>query len=64
VAGTGPYQGENPMTGAELQRRLAAGQRHFFRADLHGEDLAQADLHGVDLHGADLTDAALSQVVP
>ena len=52
------------MTGTELLKRYAAGERDFHgadlrRADLSGADLRRADLRWADLSGADLSGADL-----
>jgi uncharacterized protein YjbI with pentapeptide repeats len=49
------------MTGKELLRRYATGERDFSGLDLRKADLSEADLRGINLRGADLRGADLRE---
>ena len=49
------------ISGKELLRRYAAGERDFSGIDLRKADLSEADLRGINLSGADLRGADLRE---
>jgi hypothetical protein len=49
------------ISGEELLRRYATGERDFSGIDLRRADLSEADLRGINLSGADLSGADLRE---